>query len=103
LDCNAVSSCSDIVCATGGDLCTLNCIGESTCAMIADLEPTPLVVNCLGADSCYGLIDCFDACACDVFCADDACTCGQDDILCPSGCEADPIGCTSEIEGCDTC
>jgi hypothetical protein len=99
--CTGPTSCTSVTCGSGA--CTIGCSGSTSCADVV-CGAGRCGVECTGNGSCSSA-DCKDACACDVTCGPSS-SCGN--VSCPfvpafPNCNVDPVGCTSQQRGCDTC
>jgi hypothetical protein len=124
IDCSASGACSetDVVCPAGlpcrvmcGDhacahhvqctmatSCEVQCSGASACGDEIECPLGRCDVTCSGDSSCHNGVKCQMSCACDVMCSGTS-SCGKPSV-CPHmlSCVLGR-GCTSTLNGCDSC
>jgi len=103
IDCFDYQACNvDINCASTADgYCAVSCMDVEACTGEITCGLGQCFVDCPDFMSCMGPIDCEESCACDVECfSPDSCA----ETSCPTGCGIPyEDGCSSFIDGCDTC
>jgi len=100
--CSTPSGCANVNCSQG-ESCKIDCKASGTCKTVTCGEG-PCEVGCDGQNSCRS-VDCSNSCACDAQCIGLgscalALTCQGTGIACNT---ANPRGCTSMRDGCNTC
>jgi hypothetical protein len=124
IDCSATGACSatDVICPASlpcrvvcgenacahhvqcgtSTSCDVQCVGAASCGDVIQCPVGRCDVTCSGAMSCHKNVKCGTSCACDVGCTGSG-ACGAVSV-CPqmTSCLLGR-GCTSALNGCDTC